>query len=239
MRLTKWTGKSSVYIHPKHINAPPNDAVWITDRLAASDLVLDIGCGTLAHSIRAAQRTRYVASFEYDIDLLKRDQQQLAEKHLDNIGLFKASAEHYLPFANKIFNKILFLDVLEHLHNRDLILSEVHRVLADDGLVFFAIPNVDTTWKRRYKQAGLFYYADQDHKIEYTKESLADELGRNGFAIVGDYQPIVYDTPWVGVIDFMGGFSIPLYQILNRQRHKFLLRYPQETTGWRVVCKKS
>ncbi len=238
MRLTKWTGKSSVYIHPKHIDRPPEDSTWMTDTLEKTDTVLDIGCGTLAHSIRAAQHTRYVASFDYSVELLKRNQQQLAEKEINTIGLFKADAEKILPLADKTFDKVLFLDVLEHINNRDLILSEVHRILTDDGLVYLAAPNINTQWKRRYKQAGLFYYADRDHKIEYTKETLSAELNRNGFVVIGDYRPIVYDTPWVGVIDFMGGFSIPLYQMLNRQRDKFLLRHPEETSGWRVVCQK-
>jgi SAM-dependent methyltransferase len=238
VRLTKWTGKSSVYIHPKHLNTPMGDYNWLTNTLEKTDKVLDIGCGTLAHSIRAAQRTKYVASFDYSVELLNRNQQQLAEREIDNIGLFQANAEYCLPFADKMFDKVILLDLLEHIYNRDLILSEVHRVLTDDGLMYLAIPNIDTKWKRRYKKAGLFYYTDPDHKIEYTKETLADELKRNSFVVKGDYDFIVYDTPWVGLIDFIGGFSISLYQMLNRQRYKFLLRHPEDTTGWRVICEK-
>lgn len=238
VRMTKWTGKSSVYIHPKHLVKADDKHTWVTDTLHRTDKVLDIGCGTLAHSLRAAAKTAYVTSFDYDIQLLRRNQQQIAEKNIGNIGLFQGSAETTLPFANQSFDKVIFLDVLEHLHNRDLILSDIYRVLADDGLIYLAVPNVDTKWKRWFKGAGLFYYADADHKIEYTQETLADELNRNGFQVVGNYLPIVYDTPWVGIIDFIGGLSLPAYQRLSQQRHKFLERHPEETTGWCVVCQK-
>ena len=116
VRMTKWTGKSSVYIHPKHLVKAEDKHTWVTDSLHRTDRVLDIGCGTLAHSLRAAARTAYVTSFDYDIELLRRNQQQIAEKHIDNIGLFQGSAEATLPFANQSFDKVIFLDVLEHLH---------------------------------------------------------------------------------------------------------------------------
>ena len=94
--------------------------------------------------------------------------------------------------------------MLEHLHNRDQILREIHRALTPGGKLLLSVPNRDTGWKVRLRRAGLFSYSDADHKIEYTAQELTEELRRNGFVPEGPLQTEVLDTPWVGLIDLVG-----------------------------------
>jgi SAM-dependent methyltransferase len=143
-----------------------------------------------------------------------------------------------LPFPNGCFERVLLLDVIEHLVDRVGTLSEIHRVLRPDGLLFVAAPNRDTGWKRKLKSAGLFYYTDPDHKIEYTWQELQAELRAGGFEPQGQPQLIVYDTPWAGLIDLTGGLSLSLYRQLSRWKALTVNRYPQETIGWRITCGK-
>lgn len=54
---------------------------------------------------------------------------------------------------------------------------------------------------------GLPSFSDPDHKIEYNREELEEELAAAGFR-VESCSTIVYDTPWYGVIDLLGGLSL-------------------------------
>jgi hypothetical protein len=47
----------------------------------------------------------------------------------------------------------------------------------------------------------------------------------------------VYDTPWAGVIDAVGGLSLGLYARLGRWKRDVALARPGESTGFRVVAR--
>jgi SAM-dependent methyltransferase len=238
MRLTKWTGKSSVYMHPKHLAGLGAKHHWYAEYLEPGDVVLDAGCGSGAHALRAAKRCRLVIGFDYNERQLVTGQQLVAERDVKNLRLLETSAEDGFPFADGTFDKVLFLDVLEHLHRRQAALREIRRVLRDGGIVFLAAPNRETSWKRRLEAAGLFHYSDPDHKIEYSREELEAELEEGGFRVEGEFEPIVYDTPWAGLIDFVGGLSLSAYRRLSRWKREAVQQHPHESTGWQVMCRK-
>jgi hypothetical protein len=49
--------------------------------------------------------------------------------------------------------------------------------------------------------------------------------------------PVVYDTPWAGMIDAVGGLSLGLYARLSRWKREVALARPIESTGFRVVAR--
>jgi SAM-dependent methyltransferase len=129
----------------------------------------------------------------------------------------------------------LFQDVLEHIVRRDFALREVYRLLKPGGRMLLAVPKRDTHWKNLRARYGVFAYSDPDHKIEYTEAELRDELARNGFA-VESIDPVVYDTPWAGFIDLVGGIWLDGYRWLAQWKRDAALRHPEESTGFRVVA---
>jgi len=52
---------------------------------------------------------------------------------------------------------------------------------------------------------------------------------------MGPVMPVVYDTPWAGLIDAIGGVSLRLYARLHRWKREAALRHPEESTGFQVV----
>jgi len=48
---------------------------------------------------------------------------------------------HHLPFQNQTFMRVVFYEVLEHLYNPSLTLSEINRVLIKKGKLQFSLPN--------------------------------------------------------------------------------------------------
>jgi SAM-dependent methyltransferase len=158
---------------------------------------------------------------------------------MNKVAFVVANAEAPLPFARASFDKVLFLDVCEHLNRRAEVLREIERVLRPDGLMLVSAPNRENSWKRCLRAAGLPYYSDADHKIEYTLAELEAELSLGGFHVVGAPQPVVLETPFAGLIDFAGGISLGLYARLHRWKIEAARRNPSEATGWRVVCAKT
>lgn len=237
IRLTRWTGKSRVYIHPKHLVAEEGEHRWYLDWIRPGMKVLDVGCGNGVHSISVASQDALVIGMDHDLPSLRSGQVLCAEHGGVALLLLQASAEESLPFVDGRFDLVLLLDVLEHVHRRVELLREIHRALKDGGLALLAVPNRDTRWKRRLKAAGLPWCADPDHKIEYTQDELVAELEEGGFRVEGALMPVVYDTAWAGVIDLVGGLSLGAYRRLSRLKRRAAHRHPQESTGWRVVCR--
>jgi SAM-dependent methyltransferase len=236
VRLTKWTGKSRVYVHPKHLVKVDAQQHWYLDYVEPGMYVLDVGCGNGMHDIRAAGRGATVVGIDYDLRHLQAGRVLSAERGLTMISFLLGNVERTLPFKASHFDLVLLLDVIEHLHKRVELLDEVRRVLRPGGTLLVSAPNRDTSWKRRLRAAGLFYYTDPDHKVEYTWSELRDELRAGGFEPKDEPRPIVYDTPWAGLIDLSGGFSLGLYRRLGQWKVDMVRRYPRETSGWCVAC---
>jgi SAM-dependent methyltransferase len=146
-----------------------------------------------------------------------------------------ADAEKTWPYRSDSFDRVLALDILEHLENRSRFLEECRRVLRADGRLLVAVPNRNTSWRRRLRRLGLFSFSDPDHKIEYSREEIDEELTRAGFR-VELCTPIVYDTPWYGAIDFIGGISLSLYKRLVDWKRRMALERPEESNGFRIVA---
>ncbi len=238
VRLVKYTGKSPHFIHPKHlVDAPWHD--WYVDHLGSADMVLDVGCANGAHTVKAAAKAKRVVGIDYDVAQLKVAVATARRLGLDNVHLLAWDLTRAFPFPDATFDAALFLDVIEHLHPRLEVLREIRRVLKREGRLLVSGPNRETTWRRRLRDAGLFAFQDPDHKVEYTRQEFVAELKAGGFVPEGAVLPVVYDTPWAGLIDAVGGLSLGLYARLARWKREAALSNPGESTGFRVVARKS
>ncbi|MCW4008654.1 MAG: class I SAM-dependent methyltransferase [Candidatus Bathyarchaeota archaeon] len=86
-------------------------------------MMLDVGCGHLSSHLSRAN---------VNIDICK------PFKVPENFVLADA---HYLPFLDKIFEKVYFYDVIEHVENPTKCLREIYRVLKNGGKVEISTPN--------------------------------------------------------------------------------------------------
>ncbi len=235
VRLVRSTGKSRHLVHPKHlVEAPWHD--WYLEHLEPADVVLDVGCANGAHTLKAARRAKRVVGIDYDVAHLRTAADTARTLGLGNVRLIAWDITRPFPFPDASYDAVLFLDVIEHLEPRRQVLREIARVLKPSGRLLVSGPNRDTSWRRRLREAGLFAFSDPDHKVEYAREEFLAELTAGGFAPVGPVMPIVYDTPWAGLIDVVGGVSLGLYARLARWKRDAALRHPEESTGFRVVA---
>lgn len=106
---------------------------------AAGGSILDVGCGR-GYFI-AAIRTLYphgnVVGVDYSAEYLGAAQAQASASAAD---LARADACG-LPFASGAFDAVVCSEVLEHIEDDAAALAEIHRVLADDGLLLLSVPH--------------------------------------------------------------------------------------------------
>ena len=234
VRLTKYTGKSKEFIHPKHFL---EENPWFTKLLKSSDTVLDLGSGNGQNSLKTAKIASKVVGVEADKNLINISQRSVKQKKLKNVRFIKGNLEKALPFKNSSFSKVLILDVLEHLHKRVQILSEIRRVLKPRGLVFIGVPNKDTSWKKFQRSAKLCSFSDPDHKIEFSQESISKLILESKFKILS-FGYGKYDTPFRGFYDIIGAIYLPLYRKISINRYQRAQKYPDNASGFEIVAQK-
>ncbi len=80
-----------------------------------------------------------------------------------------------LPLADDSLDLVVAFDILEHIEDDDLAVSEVHRTLRPDGTFLIAVPADPRLWSA--------HDVAVDHVRRYTRETLSSVLHRNGFDI--------------------------------------------------------
>lgn len=232
VRLTKLTGKSKVPIHPKHLIS---DKVWFAKHISKNDIVLDLGCGNGQNAIKTAKLAKVVIGVDINQDLLNLAKKSAQLEKVSNIKCERANLEGNLRFKDESFEKLIFLDVLEHLKNRNQILKEIKRVLKPRGLLILGVPNSNTSWKKLQRSVELCSYSDPDHKIEFSEQSIKELLASHGFKII-HFGYGKYDTPLRGFFDIIGGFSLKFYKKISDWRQSKSLMWPVEASGFEIVC---
>lgn len=232
VRLTKITGKSKEPLHPKHfLTQKP----WFTKYIENKDIVLDLGCGNGQSSIKVAKVAKRVIGVDINNVLLNIGQKTVKDLHMKNINFDKLDLEKKLKFKNRTFDKIIFLDVLEHLRKREQILKEIKRILKPQGKLFLGVPNSQTSWKKLQRSVNLCSFSDPDHKTEFSERSIKNLLKKHNFKIVS-FQYGKYDTPLRGFFDVIGAISLPFYRKISNWRQEKAEIYPKEASGFEIVA---
>ena len=96
----------------------------------------------------------------------------------------------------KQFDRVLLLDVLEHLRHPEQILRQSHEVLKRDGLLIVSVPNIANIYIRLTLLLGRFDYSergllDKTHLRFFTRKTARKLLESNGFGIVEEQQTVI------------------------------------------------
>lgn len=153
-------------------------------RLDEKFRVLDIGCGT-------GKFLKFLPiKHKYGVDISPIAVEKAVKNGIDAKTVNVESEK--LPYESNFFDLITCMEMLEHLFNASLLLSEVRRVLKPGGYVYVTVPNDVYRLKKRLGVLVGKYFLDLGHNNLYTvahirffRKSLLKNLFLNeGFKIV-------------------------------------------------------
>jgi SAM-dependent methyltransferase len=116
------------------------------EAIPAGARILDVGCGVGNNLTRVSNGLHLDAPALIGVDISIEAVTQ-ARSHGIDAHQLDVNCER-LPFADGSIDAVLFLEVIEHLWNSDLIMEEVHRTLRNGGVLILTTPNL-ASWANR------------------------------------------------------------------------------------------
>jgi len=150
--------------------------------------ILDYGCGT-GELLFACQRQGWeISGLEPSAHARQKASQITGINMAENLDHFKGQQ----------FDVITLWHVLEHIMDLRQKISELKKLLKDDGLLFLAVPNCQSPDALFYKE----YWAGYDvprHLWHFTKASMAALLGSEGLT-VKSILPLKLDAYYISML---------------------------------------
>lgn len=108
--------------------------------------VLDIGCGGGLACEFLAQQGAIVSGIDLSVNSIHVAREHAQQNHLQIE--YRAGIAEELPYKDETFDVVMSFDVLEHVYDWQKVISEVYRVLNNQGLFLF--DTINKTWKSQF-----------------------------------------------------------------------------------------
>jgi len=129
-----------------------------------SKTVLEIASGSgYGSSILAKSGAKKVIAMDVSQEAIDMAQEKYGHEKIN----FKLGDAENIDFEDNFFDVIVSFETVEHLKNPSKFISELKRVLSDDGLVLISTPNKDV-----FKEKNPY------HLKEFTKDEFSDLLSQ-------------------------------------------------------------
>lgn len=153
--------------------------------------VLDIGCGEGFFAAEIAQSGNRITG----IDDRVAPANEVFERYF-SADLDEGISTVVEKLDGQRFDRVLLLDVLEHLKSPETILQQVHGALKREGSVIVSLPNVANIWVRMMLLFGQFNYQqrgllDKTHLRFFTRKSARRLLEENGYTIGQEHETVI------------------------------------------------
>ena len=101
----------------------------------------------------------------------------------ERYDLLVAGPEQLFNISNEYFDAITLWHVLEHVHNLHEVMTEFHRILAPDGVLFIAVPNYLSKDAAIY-QANWAAYDVPRHLYHFSPQAMQVLLDSHNFELI-------------------------------------------------------
>ena len=148
----------------------------------AESSVLDVGCGNGNTALYLAQETGCeVVGIDISETHISNAQKKAENFPSLNLAFEKASATN-LPSKDQYFSHVWSQGTLLHIHERDLALREIYRVLGESGILLF---DDLVTLVPQVSESTLQYVYDRLHVTDlFSPQSYGKALTQAGFKIL-------------------------------------------------------
>lgn len=135
---------------------------WLNQQISPDDRILDLGFGEGYGTRMLSENCREITG----VDVVEKVINYANEKYSRDNCKYIIYDGRTLPFEDNSLDIAVAFQVIEHIDDDDLFVSELHRVLKQNGRLFMTTPNRATRLKPGQKPFNRF------HKREYYSHEL-------------------------------------------------------------------
>jgi SAM-dependent methyltransferase len=148
--------------------------------------ILDLGCGFGAYSSALIEEGRKCVGCDVNLEYLRSAANRLPVVHVDSA----------LPFKDRSFDSVLIFEVLEHVLNLEMILSEAFRIARKNVLI--TVPNSENIELMQANDVTYAHMLSSDHLHFFDPESLGTLLRRYSGNVSIEKSDPIYPFWFVG-----------------------------------------
>ena len=154
--------------------------------------VLDLGCGVGYFASELKVNGNRISG----VDALPPDRVKPVFERYVQADLGAGLSRLYPQFGGSRFDRILFLDILEHLPGPEVLLRDAAQLLRPNGKVLVSVPNVANFSVRLALLLGRFNYAergilDRTHLRFFTRKTARQLAKEGGYEIIREQMSVV------------------------------------------------
>jgi ubiquinone/menaquinone biosynthesis C-methylase UbiE len=165
---------------------------------ASAENLLEIGCGTGFVLSGIEKQIPHLNIFGSEIFVHGLS---FAQQKLSQCQLFQMDAQ-VIPFNNE-FDIIGAFDVLEHIEDDQLVLSEMYKAVKDNGGIILTVPQHPWLWSKADEYAH--------HVRRYSSKELIQKVKQSGFKVVRVTSFVSLLLPLMFLSRFLNNTQEPYY----------------------------
>ncbi len=165
---------------------------YLMQLIGRGHTILDIGCGEGFLARELAEAGNEVIG----VDQLEKPECLDSMKAYYRCDLSRGLDAGQEPLRSASPDRVLLLDVLEHVTHPEPVLAACHKLLAPQGVAIITVPNIANIWVRLNLALGRFEYTDRGlldrgHVRFYTRKSARRLLAANGFEVIQERATVI------------------------------------------------
>lgn len=181
----RYLGDEQIKFSPRHGNRHPvfrRMFHWLSGDVDPRDFVevpegarvLDYGCGQAGSLVDFHSRGVRISGAEIAAHVV-----DACRNH--GLDVRQVQDPDSVPFEDGVFDVVYLMQVFEHLRNPHLFMNELARVLRPGGILYLAIPNSRSFWRRVFGKNWVSGWFAPFHLFHYDRNSLASLADKHGF----------------------------------------------------------
>ena len=190
----KWHSKiakdfDSKYLNNNNFKERFSVLIKYIDKYASCDAVcLDLGCGSGIFSTYMSSRNKEVISVDGSQDMLDILHLNINKHNLKNIHTINMNISNLNQLGLDNIDLVFCSSVLEYIDDIDKVFMSINKLLKNDGVLIFSIPNRKSIYRKIekiiYTLIGIPKYYQHVKTISDIKD-IRNSLNNYGFDLVG------------------------------------------------------
>jgi glycosyltransferase involved in cell wall biosynthesis len=182
--LEAWPEFKEYFVHYPIKESAHSSHRYFLEETGANQEVLEVGCGEGFFAAKLAERGNRVSG----VDALPAPRHREAFSEYVCADLARGFGPALAPLRKRRYDKILLMDVLEHLERPETLLNQCHQLMDAQTRLLISLPNVANFTVRLNLLFGRFEYADRGildrtHLHFFTRRSAERLIRQAGFKI--------------------------------------------------------